>query len=211
MIKVFKISTIVYMMLVLCAPSCEDEQETANRELEILTTAQKDIRTEFETDYLNEASLYAYETTAKLKLTDLFDHFQILTDTSLEMSFRIKASELIKKTFLSEYIKIDFAAQNRESDQGHQVRILIDNGLKNKLPGLSYSVDSIQVFEPLHRIDDITYSGILRFLQIIIDHTDANQKNTSITRFLDFYVVKENKVFGTDTLKVWNVRFGQIK
>ncbi len=211
MIKVFKISTIVYMMLVLCAPSCEDEQETANREIEILMAAKKDIRAEFETDYLNEASLYAYETTANQKLTDLFDYIQIMTDTSLDMSFRLKASEMIKNTFLSDNVTVELIGENKDAVNEQKVSLLISNGLKNKLPGLYYSVDSIQVFEPLHRIDNKTYSGILWFLQNFTNPAKPGQNIKSIKRYTDFYVLKENKVFGTDLLKIWNVRLGQIR
>ena len=99
MTKIFKISTIIFVLFVLCAPSCEDEQETANREEALLSKTKKNILKEFETDYLDEASLFAYEVKAKQKLSDFADYLRIMTDTSLDMSFRIKAGEMIKKLF----------------------------------------------------------------------------------------------------------------
>lgn len=209
--KLIQILTFILMLLVIGAPSCVDEEEIARQEQTALEEVREDIRNEFKTDYLTEVSLYAYETTAKQKLTDLFDYIQIMTDTSLDMSFRIKASEMIQNTFLSENVTVAVSGENKNASSEQKVSHLVRKGLKNKLPSIYYSIDSIQVFEPLHRIDDKTYSGILYFLQNFMDPANAEQRITSIKRFTDFYVVKENKVFGTDSLNVWNVRLGEIK
>lgn len=199
------------MLLIIGAPSCMDEEEMARQEQAALEEVREGIRNEFETEYLTEASLYAYETTAKQKLTDLFDYIQIMTDTSLDMSFRIKASEMIRNTFLSENVTVAVTEENKDASNEQKVSHLVRKGLKNKLPALYYSVDSIQVFEPLHRIDNKTYSGILWFLQSFTEPANSEQGVSSIKRFTHFYVLKEDKVFGTDSLKIWNIRLGQIR
>lgn len=209
--KLIQILTFILMLLIIGAPSCMDEEEMARQEQAALEEVREDIRNEFETEYLTEASLYAYETTAKQKLTDLFDYIQIMTDTSLDMSFRIKASEMIKSTFISENITVAVIGENKDASNEKKVSHLIRKGLKNKLPDLYYSVDSIQIFEPLHRIDNNTYSGILWFLQSFTEPASAKRGITSIKRFTHFYVLKEDKVFGTDSLKIWNIRLGQIR
>jgi len=211
MIKIFKISTIIFVLLIICAPSCEDEQETANREEAILTAAKNDIRTEFETDYLNEASLFAYETTAKQKVSDLADYIYIMTDTSLDMSFRIKASEIIKGAFLSENITLRLFLQEDNPVNKLEIYSLSKMGLENKLPLLPFTFDSIYVYEPLHRIDNMTYAGVIRFSQKFTDTVIPEQVIKSIKRNSNFYVVKEDKVFGTDSLNVWTVRLGEIR
>jgi hypothetical protein len=211
MIKVYKISTIIFVLFVLCAPSCEDEQETANREEAILTATKNDIRTEFETDYLTQTSLFAYETTAKQKLSDLADYLHIMTDTSLDMSFRVKASEIMKGTFLSENIALRLILQEGEPVKKLEVHTIIIRGLENKLPHLPFTFDSICIYEPLQRINNSTYSGILRFSQNFTDPAISEQIIKSIRRNTDFYVVKEGKVFGTDSLKIWNVRLGEVR
>nr|NQU91967.1 hypothetical protein [Bacteroidota bacterium] len=100
MSKYLQISIIILVLFVGYAPSCVDEEAIAIREEAILTEARNDIRTEFETDYLTEASLFAYEATAKQKLSDIADYFHILTDTSLDLSFRTKADEMIQSSFM---------------------------------------------------------------------------------------------------------------
>ena len=211
MIKVYKISTIIFVLIVLCAPSCEDEQEIANREEAILTATKNDIRTEFETDYLTQTSLFAYETTAKQKLSDLADYLHIMTDTSLDMSFRIKASEIIKGTFLSENIALRLILQEGKPVKKLEVHTIIIKGLENKLPHLPFTFDTISIYEPLQRINNTTYSGVLRFSQNFSDPAIPEQIIKSIRRNTDFYVVKEGKVFGTDSLMIWNVRLGEIR
>ncbi len=211
MTKLFKISTIIFVLFVLCAPSCEDEQESANREEAILTEAKKNILKEFETDYLDEASLFAYEVTAKQKLSDFSDYLHMMMDTSLEMSFRIKAGEMIKKTFQSENVSLRLDKEEKKTRPEFEVHLLIKDGLENKLKLPPFSVDSIIVHEPLHRIGNTTYSGILRFSQNFTDPSQPGLIINSIRRNTDVYVVKEDKIFGADTLKIWSVRLGEIR
>jgi hypothetical protein len=211
MTKIFKISTIIFVLFVLCAPSCEDEQETANREEAILSETKKNILKEFETDYLDEASLFAYEVKAKQKLSDFADYLQIMTDTSLDMSFRIKAGEMIKKTFQSENVGLRLDKEEKETEPEFEVHRLIKDGLENKLKLPPFLVDSIIIHEPLHRIGNTTYSGILRFSQNFTDPSQPGLIINSIRRSTDVYVVKEDKIFGTDTLKIWSVRLGEIR
>jgi len=211
MIKVLKISTFIFVLMILCAPSCEDEQEIANREDAILEAAANNIRDEFETNYLNEASLFAYEIAAKQKLSDLSDYLQIMTDTTLDMSFRKKAGEMIKSTFQSENDKLDLIELNEGPVKEYKVSRIINMGLDGKLPHVNFAVEFIQVYKHLNRTDNNTYSGILRFVQNYTDQAVPKQITNSIKREADFYVVKKDKVFGTDSLKIWTVQLGNIR
>ncbi len=211
MSKYIKISAVILILFVIYAPSCVDERANALQEEAILTDTKNDIRKEFETDYLTESSLFAYETTAKQKLSDLADYLHIMTDTSLDMSFRLKAGELIKSTFQSENATIRLDGQDAEAVKKHKVNLLIKKGLKNKLPHLPFTFDSISIYEPLHRIDNTTYSGTLTFSQNFTDPSNPEQIIKSFKRTTDLWVIKEDKVFGTDSLTIWNVRLGDIR
>lgn len=211
MAKIFKISTIILVLIVICAPSCEDEQETANRDNAMLKTTQAEIRKEFEKDYLDDVSLFAYEATAKQKLSDLADYLQILVDTSLDISFRIKAGELIKGTFLSDKINLLLIQQELKEGKESKVQSIIKKGLNNKLKLQAFSVDSIHILEPLHRIGNNTYTGNLKFCQVFTNPSQTEQKINSESRNADIFLVKDDKIFGTDTLKIWSVRLGEIR
>ena len=211
MSKYIKISAIILVLFITYAPSCVDEEAIAKREEKALNETKNEIRTEFETEYLTETSIFAYETTAKQKLTDLADYLHIMTDTSLDMAFRAKASEMIKNTFYSDNVTLLCVEHNEEPVKELKVRLLIKKGLKNKLPHLPYTFDSLYIHEPLHRINNTTYFGVLGFLQNFTDPATPEQIIKSIRRNTDFWVVKEDKVFGTDSMKIWDVRLGDIR
>ena len=81
-IRIFKILLFIFVLLIIGAPSCVDEREAIEREELILAETKENIRKEFETEYLTEASLYATETVAKQKLSDLADYLRILTQNN---------------------------------------------------------------------------------------------------------------------------------
>lgn len=210
MIKVYKIVTIIFVLIVICAPSCGDEQ-AANREEAILNDTKTSIRTEFEFDYLTEASLFAFEKTAKQKLSDFADYLQIMTDSSLDISFRVKAGEMIKTTFQSEETNLHLVPNYGEPGQEVNIGTLINKGLENKLSLTTFTFSSIRVLESLHRTGSATYSGILLFSQNYTKPSHPEQMSKSVDREVDFYVMKQDKIFGTDTLNIWNVKLGEIR
>lgn len=199
------------MLVILCAPSCNDEQEVKQREALAILETKKQIREEFESDYLSEAALYAYETKAKQKLSDFFDYLKIVTDTSLDQTLRIKAGEMIKSNFLTKNIAIQLGPGGLGEEKEIELSLFIKNGLENEVVLPPFTIDSVQVHELLHRTGNMTYAGKLIFAQHFINHTDPSTLINNENRTTDFYLMKETKTFGPDTLKVWNVRLGDIK
>ncbi len=210
-IRIFKISLFIFALLLIGAPSCVDERGAIEQEELILAETKDNIRKEFETEYLPEASLYAMETVAKQKLSDLADYLRMLTDATLDYTFRAKAGEMILNTFQSENITIQLFDTKEQSMHEIDVTQLISSGLKNKLALPFFSFDSITVLEPLHWIANSNYSGTIKFSQNFIDTTSTEQNMNCITRTATVYIVKENKIFGSDTLLVWGVKLGRLK
>ena len=209
--KYLIISLIILVLFTASAPSCGDDQANAISEEAILSASKNDIRAEFETDYLTESNLFAYETTAKQKLSDLSDYFLIMTDTSLDMPFRVKAGEMIKRSFQSENVTIQCIEQGQEPLKELNVQLLVREGLENKLQPQHFTFDSICIDEPLHRTDEKTYTGILMFSQNFTDPANPEKITKSVRRTAGFWVVKQEKVFGTDSLRIWNVQLGDIR
>ena len=209
MTKIFQIASIILALFILCAPSCEDEQALTNREETIISNEKKEIREEFESGYLMEASLFAYETKAKQKLNDFYDYLKIVSDTSLNMSFRIKAGEMISHIFVTGIIQLGIEEQVEGQDYG--VKMVIKKGLNNELRILNFTIDSVQMYEVLQRTGNMTYEGKLIFFQnySLVENPEVIVK--SVKRNADFYLMKEAKNFDSDTLIVWNVKLGKIK
>lgn len=207
--KILKILGLANVILLLCAPSCGDEQEMANREDSALIESRENIREEFETDYLTESSLAAYEVTAKQKLSDFADYLRIVTDTTIDRSFRQQAGEMISGIFISDSVLIQ--KMIGEDSKDLNVSQLIIDGLENKLAVPLFSLDSIRIHEPLHRTGNNAYAGTIRFSQNFIFHEQSQVIQSTISRLAGFYLLKEEKAFGTDTLNVWSVRLGDIR
>jgi len=207
MIKILKISFLLIALSILCAPSCNDEQEANNREEEILNSAKNDIKKEFESDYLDEAALFAHEAAAIQKLIDFSDYVKVLADTSLELSFREKAGEMIANSFQSKNILISLN-QDTESPQNEiTIQLLITSGLENKPIIPPFHFDSLRIQEPLKRMGNSTYEGKITCIQSFTQSSPAEK----VTRTIDIFVSKKDKVFGPDTLKVWNTFLGEIR
>jgi hypothetical protein len=209
--KYLKISILAFVLFVIYAPSCVDEEAQAIREESLLTGARNDIRAEFEADYLSEAALFAYESTAKQKLTDCIDYLHILADTSLDMYFRLKAGEMIESSFITENVEVQLSQPGDKWSKKLEIQKLVKKGLKDELSFLDFSVDSIRVIQPLQRTGDDSYSGKLRFSQNFYNPDNSGTETKTISRSLNVFVIKEDKIFGSDTLRVWSVKLGNIR
>ena len=201
MSKYIKIAISIIVPFIICAPSCKDEHALSSHEEAILNETRNEIRAEFETEYLTEASLLAYEKTAKQKLSDFVDYIHIVTDTSLDLSFRAKAAEMIKNNFLSENITIQLAPQIEDTFNELNVHRFVKNGLENKLLLPHFTIDSIVVHESLHLVGDSCYFGTLRFLQNFPSPSRPGQMSNMVSKAADIYLIKEDKVFGKFTYK----------
>jgi hypothetical protein len=187
-----------------------DEEAQALHEEALLTGTRNDIRAEFETDYLSETSLFAYETTARQKLSDFVDYLHTLADTSLDMSFRQNAGEMIKSTFITENVEVQLSQPGDKWSKKLEIKKLVKKGLKDELSFLDFSVDSIRVIQPLQRIGDDSYSGKLKFSQNFYNPDNSGTETKTVSRSLNVFVIKEDKIFGSDTLRVWSVKLGEI-
>jgi hypothetical protein len=209
--RLIQILFFILMLLIFGAPSCVDEEHIAQQEQNALNEAREDIRDEFETEYLSEASLYAYENTAKQKLSDLADYMRIMTNTTLDFSFRQKAGEMIQNLFRSENVILQLELQDIEPLNEVEVHRIVKKGLGNQPIIQPFFFENIQIRKPLRRNNESTYTGVITFSQQFLDPTNPDQVIQSIQRTAHFYVVKENKTFGAELLNIWSVRIGEIK
>jgi hypothetical protein len=206
--KIFKILSFVILAWMLCAPSCEDEQETTKREENELSNSIDSIRLEFESGLLTEASLVAYEAAALQKLSDFTDYLQIVSDPKRDRAFREKASEMIKGIFVSDSVKFQLLPGKNAKEIN--VSELLNDCLSNELSDFQYRLDSVYIQQPLQRTGTGTYSGIIAAGQMA-ENALSKIENPLITYTVAAFLTRNTKVFGTDTLKVWEVRLGEIR
>lgn len=211
MSRLLKISVLILLLFTICAPTCVDDHDAANREMLIVDEAKNEIRAEFETETLNEASLIAFEEAAKQKLSDLADYLNVIADTSLNLAFRKKAGEMIRSTFINENVSLQIFKPESKPDVGINVSQLIKLGLEDEILLPFYTVDSMDIKTHLQKVQHDSYEGMLNFRQYFLDVSLSNKNDVCILRQAEIFVQKEIKVFGSDTLKVWNVCLGTIR
>jgi hypothetical protein len=209
--RIFSISAYIFSMVILCAPSCRDEMEGAGQEEILLRETRDEIRKEFETEYLTETSLFAYEAAAKQKLADVAGYIRVLADSSLDMSFRSKAGEMIEKIFLSGTTGLAIMDDMNKSGERIEVQNLIKEGLADALIPVPLYFEMIRIGQPLHRMNDTTYFGTLNFTQTFRDPSKPDQLLNSVSSNAEIFVIRENKSFGNETMKIWVVRLGEIR
>ncbi|MEI6885410.1 MAG: hypothetical protein WCO02_13045 [Bacteroidota bacterium] len=185
--RIFKILPLVIIYFITCAKSCnEKEERTLEMEKRQAVVARDSISSLFETARPDQATLRAFEVTAGLKLKDLSDYLSVMNDSNNEKAFREKAGKMAAALFV-----------------GGKDLPLFPKGT---------IFDSIRVVSPLARVSDTLYSGQISLLACR-DLQSAVKTNTPAAsrRSVDFFIVKQRKVFGGDTLRVWNVLFGKFR
>jgi len=185
--RFINILPLLVLYLLLSSKSCdENEPGNALSEKNEAAHARDSITSVFESAELSQPELRAFEVTARLKLYDLADYLKLLGDSLAGEAFRQKAGEMARNLFIPG---------------------------KTPPSGLSGMVfDSIKVLKKLERLNDSLYSGQLSFTVNLAD-SDAGRRSSSRAgyRTVNIFALKQEKVFGKDTIRVWNVLLGDIR
>lgn len=206
--RFFKISALILAYLLFSAKSCDNH----NGEKTGITASIDSIRKEFQADNIREESLGAFETNARQKLSDFSDYLQLFMSPSIDSLFRDKTRDMIRDIFISDSVSLRFLQNQGTKDQELTLAQLLKNGLRNESMHSGFIFDSVKVYRPFTRISDTVYSGSLDFSQKLIRFS---LQDTAVIRSeiktADVFIVKRDKIFGKDTLRIWKVLLGNIK
>jgi hypothetical protein len=207
--RIFNLFFLFALLMVIYAHSCAEEGSyTEERAITILSDS---ISSEFEKGNLSESSFNAFEITAKLKLHDFVDYYNTLADTNINSTFRIKAGDLIRDIFVGDSVGIQLSGCEI-SGKGQSVTVdkLITNCLLNQKPFDRLKIDSIRQGRLFEKVSDKKYFSTLKFIQIEQCSQISVNQNIAIRKEVEIYVLKELKLFGSDTLNIWTVHLGRI-
>lgn len=212
MMKYIRIFSFILLYFLCTAKSCDDRaQENVQDEERTLHGTMDSLKTEFQADYLPEASLNAFVENAKQKLVNFADYFRIVADTSLDRSFRDQADQLIRDLFYPGTVQLDLSLPGKPAGK----KIYLDELLKGDL-FIKYStseliIDSIRVINPLHRTGESEYRGVLEFTQ---GFRGFSLNGPVIAgpepRKIEIIAEKVRKPFGNDTLLIWKIFLGDM-
>lgn len=200
---------LVYIML--SGKSCVDDSSHLAWQEKQAEMAIDSIRLEFGAGYLSEEARFAAEKSAITKLKDLEGYLEIFSDISLDTLFREKAGEMIRHMFVSGDNKLSFGPVKKNKMQSVTLGEFMEEGLGDDIFQTEVSFDSIRVQEPLQKSSEEAYSGKLAAFQTVIIHFSADSFiSIAIPVTVDFISSKQVKIIGQDTLKVWEVKLGDL-
>jgi hypothetical protein len=210
--RLLNILFILCLYLILCSKSCSDDTGQVLKQEEEVAAAKDSIRSEFEAGYLSEEARFASEMKAIQELKDLSDYIMIYSDASLDPIFRENAAKMIRNIFISENTRLSFGIVKKNKVKSLTLNEFLQKGFGDNISGAEVIFDSIKVVEPLQKSGDETYSGRLSAYQTVIFKFSADSiRSSSKTVIIDFISSKQTKIIGQDTLKVWNVRLGEME
>jgi hypothetical protein len=176
---------LIVIYFLACGKSCDNnEQFNARQEQEKIDTETKKLITEFRTDSLSGSMLQAFEAASVQKFYDYNDYLDILSDTSLVPSFRDKTLKMINSLFIP--------------------------GAEPAKPGRPLTLFKVAVKEGFHQTNDSVYTGRLGFAFVssrMPVYSDLLIRDSAV---IDIFLVKHNKDFGKERLRVWDVFLGKM-
>ena len=198
-----------FLYILLCSKSCNQaEQSEAAREKRGIESSIKSITAHFTADTLSMETLNGFEETAKIKIADFFDYLNILSDTNTAPGFKAQIRKIILDLFRSTDCTIKF--YRFKGNKGETVGIyqLVDSSsvFPDYLKGLK--PDSFWIINDLQAIDDSTCSGQLGFLLRTVVQYPNSENEKLLNGTIEYKVLKRQKEFGGEKLKVWNVFLG---
>jgi hypothetical protein len=202
----------ILIFFVCGAGTCTEENNWKEAREERLIAATKDsIRLAFETDYLKDDQIMAYEETAKQKLSDFADYLKIVSDTSLGIVFRRQAAQMAEKIFIHGNIYLREWNKAYPGNPPDSLNELIRYSLSYGI-SLWIKPEQIKVMTPLTLRNDSTYAGVLSFIQQCLPvYNREPGLAVAGRRVIEIIALKRIKTFGKEQLSIWTLYLGDIK
>ena len=209
--RVSNILILILLYFICSSRTCTEQSSMKEANEENSLIASKDsIRKAFEVDHLSNDLLRAYEETAKQKLSDYADYMKIVSDVSLDMTFRHQAVEMVKRLFVSGDIDTRFWNKVYPQTELSSLNELLEKSLLQGIPNW-VQPEQISVLKPLTAGNDSTYTGKLSFYQKFIPF-DIQKSQVTVSEMsgVDIYAIKKVKSFGSERLIMWEVYLGNF-
>lgn len=197
------ILTIITLICSYCGPQKSKKQILHEKMVQDSTAA---IFQNFTTDSLSSSTIKAFESRAIQKISDLRDYFSILSDTSLDATFKQQAKVMALKLFISNKCTLP----NPFSTGKDEIKILslLDSLKLGHEPNFRLIANRVEIAEHAQKIERV-YKGSLIFNLRFVGNDVCFQDETSVQ--CSFSIKKTRKSFGSETKFIWEVFLGSIE
>jgi len=209
--ELFKISILLLIYVLFSAKSCSDSELEESRRQELVIATRDSIINKLDTEFLSDETLFMAQKSAEQKLLDLADFLNIYFQSDLDTTFKKQTAKMILDIFINENAEV-MLGTNMRANQLLTVKQLLESDFGRDYIKSTFLFDSLSISEPLNRLNGKTYFGILNFNQSFIAYKSMD--TLIIEPFnlkADFYLTKNKKYFGLDTLDIWEVSLGDIE
>ena len=167
---------------------------------------------QFENDTLSPAALRAFEVRAAQMLQDVADYIQLLSDPSIEHSFKIQAKQMMLDVFTEPGNTVDFSASANEQSLKMEIGQFADSLLTGRLPVVKIELKNVQPSQNLQFTRHKIYEGQLTFQQTTYRiYKPGNIRLNGYRMKADITLKRVTKEFGSTTKDVWKVFLGNIE
>ncbi|HNY03807.1 MAG TPA: hypothetical protein PKG48_14520 [Bacteroidales bacterium] len=204
------IAALFLFWLLASGKSCDNEERVSSEIRQRAVSAETDsLRKIFGADTLSPEALSAFEESARLRLSDLFDYLHVLNDTVAPEPFRKKAAEMIGSLVIS--TNTTLVLPDRQGPGTHTLTLdrLMSRDLPETAMLMNREISGIRVARHLHRQNDTIYAGQLAFCLTPTGISEETSEAVPTARgSMNYRLLKHNKIFGSDTLMIWEVQLG---
>ncbi|MFH1121985.1 MAG: hypothetical protein V1775_19360 [Bacteroidota bacterium] len=199
--------------LILSSKSCDSDREHDALVHKAKTEQTKEsIREEFQSEYLTDQTLRAFELKAKQKLVDFADYLSIYYNKKLDEALKNQAGEMVTGLFASDKTVIQSFFPGKNNSIGYPLSDFLGHDFMPEYNTVNVLIDSICIDTPLQRSGHDLYKGTLTFYRRL---EACSPSDTIMIRGnkmnIEIIAKKVNKSFGSDTLQVWSVFLGNIR
>jgi hypothetical protein len=214
--KIIYIVVLFIGFIILTSKSCEpdmniDQEARLKAEQD---TILKEIRNDFEAEYLFEDKLMAYGEKAKQKILDFADYLSLYSRKDVDTLFKQQIKEMIYRLFYNEntIVQLYINPTNSNGVDEHNLNILLGNIDSSKYQSIEFLISDLRIIEPLHLDSIERYTGKLgcKFRITGITKTDTILLYNKSNR-VKIITTRTKKEFGDETsLLIWQVFLFEI-
>jgi hypothetical protein len=214
--KIIYIVVLFIGFIILTSKSCEpdmniDQEARLKAEQD---TILKEIRNDFEAEYLFEDKLMAYGEKAKQKILDFADYLSLYSRKDVDTLFKHQIKKMIHRLFYNDnaIVQLSINPTNNNRFDEHNLNGLLGNIDSSKYQKIEFQISDLKIVEPLH-LDSIDwYTGRLGCNFLI---TGITENDTILLYYksdrVKIITTRIKKEFGDETsLLIWQVFLFEI-
>ena len=213
---IFYIALIAFGYIILTSKSCGsdmdmDEEARLQEDQNIML---REMKSDFESEYLLEDRLVAYGEKAKQKLVDFTDYLNLYSSKDLEPLFKKQVRDMIFRLFYDKNAAVNLTVvpDNRKGNKDNSLTGLLNSIDTSAYKKIEFIITDLKIIEPLRMENTDRYAGKIgcgfRISGISENDTILLYEQHNQVRIITARTAKQ---FGTDTaLLIWQVFLNEV-